>query len=1009
MDRKPSINGKERELAVLPIDGSASIAAPPVDSVVLSYLDDCEAVVLHPSSRATLVELTRSRIALAPVGGLVTVTGCTDCDISVSCARISVSNSRDCRFYLRVAGGVDAVAADEDSSGLRWAPYNVTCGSFGEDPDAAVSAPSLGALDAAPAWSAHAPAPLLSADDDAALSSFGREKARELYRALVTNLAALVEEETIGVIAATLGLSTMTVCMHVAPPSAGATGTRLDFCQFEALLAKRAPSADELATMLGALNLSPNALPTWTLDAGADDAAPATATDFAAAAPTAAAAAAASSSEVVTEVIDAAVDAAIAEEGSVAAASTAAPAAAAGAGAAAATEGGGAMDPSELWTPPSWTEPTEPTATRSPKAVAKYNSTARGGKAKPQRKAKYKAPMPKQRTRSEADAPQPAWGAGGGASRRTNSSRLSSAMTTKGRKSRTRRPRSNYDFEQHLHLVLKTPGYAAYLRQKLGLDPNDGVVGGATVETIVASKFQRTLNRAPFNVDVTKDAALALFKTLRSAQATTAAAEAEAAVEGDVAVESVEGEGDAAIPTPSPEEEETTTTTTTTAVTSSAAPPTKSTATDSSIDAATLRRYLVQLKRSAKDKVGEVKRTCAQPISTWDEWREKKVVRRKEREVLLKLELKKGLAGEMFSLGTDEMKVALKSWALLSEEQVVLEIDAIMKAEMGKERACSGCPMTKENEAKLRSKVTEQVTSSAFDLQLLQKFVGEKKLNVWPLRKQTTLRAGAARADTFQEWLAKRNESRRRQQEEVKVWLEAKQLALRAASEAKHFVVVAEYAKELGDIIDQSPCVFILLLFSLRENAQHSTTTSISSPQFQVYYHPPSDSRVLPLPPRFSQLFFLPSFLPSFFHIFFSFFRSVRAGLDAFKGLRLLRLLGSKSQGVATRKELDALLGPTLFTLNANVSTKQLMSNLDVLWCSSRQEAIDRAVTLMAKKEEAISHELGEWESVKEAETKLAHQAAKTAEEAATRNKEQRTVAAQAKFDEWKAALKAGE
>jgi hypothetical protein len=85
------------------------------------------------------------------------------------------------------------------------------------------------------------------------------------------------------------------------------------------------------------------------------------------------------------------------------------------------------------------------------------------------------------------------------------------------------------------------------------------------------------------------------------------------------------------------------------------------------------------------------------------------------------------------------------------------------------------------------------------------------------------------------------------------------------------------------------------------------------------------------------------------------------------------------------------------------------MSNLDVLWCSSRQEAIDRAVTLMAKKEEAISHELGEWESVKEAETKLAHQAAKTAEEAATRNKEQRTVAAQAKFDEWKAALKAGE
>ena len=439
-------------------------------------------------------------------------------------------------------------------------------------------------------------------------------------------------------------------------------------------------------------------------------------------------------------------------------------------------------------------------------------------------------------------------------------------MTTKGRKSRTRRPRSNYDFEQHLHLVLKTPGYAAYLRQKLGLDPNDGVVGGATVETIVASKFQRTLNRAPFNVDVTKDAALALFKTLRSAQATTAAAaaEAEAAVEGDVAVESVEGEGDAAIPTPSPEEEETTTTTTTTAVTSSAAPPTKSTAaTDSSIDAATLRRYLVQLKRSAKDKVGEVKRTCAQPISTWDEWREKKVVRRKEREVLLKLELKKGLAGEMFSLGTDEMKVALKSWALLSEEQVVLEIDAIMKAEMGKERACSGGPMTKENEAKLRSKVTEQVTSSAFDLQLLQKFVGEKKLNVWPLRKQTTLRAGAARADTFQEWLAKRNESRRRQQEEVKVWLEAKQLALRAASEAKHFVVVAEYAKELGDIIDQSPCVFILLLFSLRENAQHSTTTSISSPQFQLSYHPPSDSRVLPLLPRFSRLFFIPSFLPS--------------------------------------------------------------------------------------------------------------------------------------------------
>jgi hypothetical protein len=135
------------------------------------------------------------------------------------------------------------------------------------------------------------------------------------------------------------------------------------------------------------------------------------------------------------------------------------------------------------------------------------------------------------------------------------------------------------------------------------------------------------------------------------------------------------------------------------------------------------------------------------------------------------------------------------------------------------------------------------------------------------------------------------------------------------------------------------------------------------------------------------------------------------AGLDAYKRLRELRLLGTAAgaKDVATRREVETALGPTLFSLSANAKTKELVRNLDKLWCGSRGEALERAAQRVARKEATLQEHLGEWKHSKEEASKMAMHAAKTAEAQAAMQKKQRSVEAQAKFDEWKAALKAGE
>lgn len=140
---------------------------------------------------------------------------------------------------------------------------------------------------------------------------------------------------------------------------------------------------------------------------------------------------------------------------------------------------------------------------------------------------------------------------------------------------------------------------------------------------------------------------------------------------------------------------------------------------------------------------------------------------------------------------------------------MAVEIEALLETELGEERACSGGAITKENEAKLRARVTKEVTSSDFDLKLFLKFVSEHKLNKWPLKQRAARGAGsaAARCESFQEWITKRNESRRRKQEEVQGWLTAKQRVLQTALHNRDltFVVVSEFAMELTDIVDQAP------------------------------------------------------------------------------------------------------------------------------------------------------------------------------------------------------------
>ena len=106
---------------------------------------------------------------------------------------------------------------------------------------------------------------------------------------------------------------------------------------------------------------------------------------------------------------------------------------------------------------------------------------------------------------------------------------------------------------------------------------------------------------------------------------------------------------------------------------------------------------------------------------------------------------------------------------------------------------------------------------------------------------------------------------------------------------------------------------------------------------------------------------------------------------------------------------MEGALGPTLFSLSANSKTKALLQNLDKLWCSSRAEALERAAKRVARKKATMQEHLGEWKHSKEEASKMAMHAAKTAEAQAAMHKKQRSVEAQAKFDEWKAALKAGE
>ena len=819
-------------LVLLPAGASGADAAPSAcDSVVLSYLDDCEAAVLHASLRATLVELTRSRVALAPVSGLVTVTGCVECDISVACVRLSVSNCRDCRFYVDVAGGGAAVDAT-DSSGLAWAPLNVECAAFA---DSAGATP----IDTLPSetWSAHAPTALIAASDadasGALLTPFGREKARELYRALVPTLAATVDEEEIGTIASALGLSTIAVCMHVAPPVEG-IGSRLDFAQFEALLAKRAPSEVQLCAMLGAVGLTATALPRWTLGASADAFADATAEAavveaITTAPPTPRAAARAAAEEpdspaaaVVADLVTEAIDAAITHASSSAeveakaaeaavesgaasaeAAATAAPAM----GVAPTSPPSAAGDADARADPPQWFAPFD-------SGVAAAAAAAK--KAAPKRRAATSSKRAKKQSTGKAEEPRAAWGAAKAKPSQRRANALAAGAATgaatgggaaAAKPRARRRVRTNYDFEHHLHLVLKTPGYAAYLRQKLALDSTDGVTGGEAqmAEEVAASKFTRTLNRAPFHVHVTLPKAIELFGVLCAAAAAPSEGSGDAAEGVEIAVVSVGGdEGGEGV---GAKEEATP------AAAPAAAPAVAAARKDPRVDAATLRRYLVQLKRSAEKDVLNVKQKCAKPISTWGEWREKKSERRRAREKALKGELKRGLAGEAFSLSAAEVRGTLRSWALLSEEQVAVEIEALLETELGEERACSGGAITKENEAKLRTRVTKEVTSPAFDLKLFLKFVSEHKLNTWPLKQRAARGAGrsaaaaAPRVESFQEWITKRNESRRRQQEEVQGWLNDKQRALQTAQHNRDltFVVVSEFARELTDIVDQAP------------------------------------------------------------------------------------------------------------------------------------------------------------------------------------------------------------